>query len=94
MLKSLEELKRTRGECLEGLERKGDLSFLQRIDTSIYRHRRAIETKEKAEKNPKSTRSLGEPSLSATAGFRASGRARIHPEKIGHAVAAMRDARK
>ena len=54
MLKSLEELKRTRGECLEGLERKGDLSFIQRIDTSIYRQWRVIKTKEIAENISKS----------------------------------------
>lgn len=56
MLKSLEKLMRTREECLEGLERKGNLVFLQRIDTSIYRQKRVIETKGKRENISKSTR--------------------------------------
>lgn len=57
MLKSLEELKRTRGECLEGLDRKGNLVLIQRIDTSIYREWEVIETKRERENISKSTRS-------------------------------------
>lgn len=56
MLKSLEKLRRTREECLEGLEQKGNLVFLQRIDTSIYRQKRVIETKGERENVCKSTR--------------------------------------